>query len=147
MERLLLPANILATLYMVGVIWMVQLVHYPLFRWVGSENYREYQKRHQWLMMWVVGPPMLIEAITAALLLRWPGALPLSEIGLGFVLVLVIWLSTAAIQVPCHERLAQGFDEQVHRRLVSSNWIRTIAWSGRAALIAYWLLSGPEWTV
>lgn len=139
MERLLLIANGLSTLYMLGVIWMVQLVHYPLFQWVGEATYRDYQRRHQWLMMWVVGPPMLIEATSAALLLGWPGTLSMLEIGLGLALVLVIWLSTAAIQVPCHERLAGGFDPAIHRRLVNSNWIRTVAWSGRAVLVLYWL--------
>jgi hypothetical protein len=60
----------------------------------------------------------------------------------GLALVAAIWLSTAAIQVPCHAKLAAGFDAEVHARLVSSNWIRTVAWTARGllalAMIAAW---------
>jgi len=33
----------------------------------------------------------------------------------------VIWLSTAFVQVPCHEVLSRSFDSDVHQRLVSTN--------------------------
>ena len=47
------------------------------------------------------------------------------------------------LQVPCHSRLAQGFDEPTWRRLVATNWIRTVAWSARMPL-ALMLLAGKE---
>jgi hypothetical protein len=125
---------------MVGVIWMVQLVHYPLFAGVGLGNFIEYQKRHQTLMAFVVGPPMLLEA-SSSVALAWyppPGVSPWM-VFTGIGLVILIWISTAAIQVPCHARLVQGFDARVHRRLVRSNWIRTVAWSVRGLLVA-WML-------
>jgi hypothetical protein len=49
-------------------------------------------------------------------------------------LVVVIWFSTFLLQVPCHTRLSQGFDAQIHAQLVSTNWIRTLAWSARAVV-------------
>ena len=58
---------------------------------------------------------------------------------LGLVLVVVIWLSTALFQVPQHRRLESGFDEQAHRRLVNTNWIRIIAWTARSILTLTWL--------
>jgi hypothetical protein len=76
---LILIVNVLSTAYMVGVIWMVQLVHYPLFAGVGLGNFIEYQKRHQTLMAFVVGPPMLLEA-SSSVALAWyppPGVSPL----------------------------------------------------------------------
>ena len=48
---------------------------------------------------------------------------------IGFALVGIIWITTALLQVPMHGRLARGFSQAAHRRRVSSNWIRTIAWS------------------
>lgn len=33
----ILLANVVSTLFMVGLIWMVQIVHYPLFDDVGQE--------------------------------------------------------------------------------------------------------------
>ena len=36
--------------------------------------------------------------------------------------------------MPLHGRLAQGFDAVAHRRLVSTNWVRTAGWSVRGLL-------------
>ncbi len=54
---------------------------------------------------------------------------------LGAGLLVALALSTACVQVPCHQRLERGFDAVVHRRLVSTNWWRTAAWSLRALLV------------
>jgi hypothetical protein len=48
----------------------------------------------------------------------------------------VIWASTALLQIPAHGRLASGFDASAAATLVSSNWIRTVAWSARGAIVA-----------
>ena len=40
----------------------------------------------------------------------------------------------ALVQVPLHRRLQGGFDAAAHRRLVRTNWLRTAAWTLRAAL-------------
>ncbi|MGI9470789.1 MAG: hypothetical protein ACR2NZ_04615, partial [Rubripirellula sp.] len=55
----------------------------------------------------------------------------------GLVLIVLIWLSTAFLQVPCHQQLSNGFDEAAYRRLVSSNWIRTALWTARGAMMGY----------
>ncbi len=52
-------------------------------------------------------------------------------------LLLIIWLSTAFIQIPCHAKLAVDFSTASHVRLVRSNWLRTVAWSLRAGLTLY----------
>jgi hypothetical protein len=59
---------------------------------------------------------------------------------LGCVTLLLIWCSTAFLQVPMHQRLSSGFDAAAHRSLVKTNWVRTILWSARA-LLALWMLS------
>ena len=58
---------------------------------------------------------------------------------LGAALVALIWGVTFLISVPCHAALSAGFDAAAHDRLVSTNWIRTIAWTARAAL-SVWML-------
>ena len=55
----------------------------------------------------------------------------------GIILVVVIWASTFFLQVPQHGKLSLGFDAAAHASLVSSNWIRTIAWSLRGVLTAW----------
>ena len=136
-----LLANLAATWFMTGLIWFVQVVHYPLFAAVGRDGFTAYHAAHSRLTTLVVGPPMLIEAAAAALLLiARPAAVPAAAAWAGAALVAVIWIATAMLQVPQHGALGGGFDADVARRLVAGNWIRTIAWSARAAL-ALWMVA------
>ena len=129
-----------STLFMTGLMWFVQVVHYPLFAAVGAEAAPSYAARHQQRTTRVVAPVMLTEAATALLLaLRLPAGDLGSLAWLGLGLLLLIWLSTAFLQVPLHRRLLSVADAEVVRRLVRGNWIRTIAWTLRS-LIALWLL-------
>lgn len=134
--RITLLSHAVATLYMLGLIWFVQVVHYPLLGAVGSAEFPAFERRHKLLTTWVVAPPMLLEGATA-LLLFWfrPPSVSTWQVAAGVILVAVIWLSTAFVQVPCHESLSNGFDAAVHARLVFTNWIRTIAWSLRGLLV------------
>ena len=125
-----------ATLFMTGVIWFVQIVHYPLMARVGTSGFRDYEVAHARLTGYVVIVPMLVELVCAILLLlRPPATFPRSVVIAGAVLVVLIWMSTFLLQVPQHDKLHHAFDPQAHLRLVSTNWIRTIAWSIRAALV------------
>lgn len=134
--RVLLLINLASTLMMTGLIWFVQIVHYPLFARADRANFSEFAKQHSRLTSLVVGPLMLAEAASAvALLFSARSAMAAALLAL----VVVIWVSTAGIQVPCHTRLEGGFDAAVHRRLVRSNWIRTVAWSLRSALTLFWV--------
>ncbi len=131
----ILLLNAASTLFMVGLIWFVQIVHYPLMDSVGDESTMAYQERHQKKTTLVVGPPMLIEAFTSVLLIWF---LPLHNTAfllLGVALLFIIWVSTALLQIPCHSQLSRGFDVKVHKKLVYSNWIRTVCWSLRGILV------------
>jgi hypothetical protein len=133
-----LLAHLAATLYMVGVVWFVQVVHYPLFSRVGPEKFSLYSEAHSRLTTYVVGPPMLAEAATALLLVfRRPEGVPLAAALTGLALVVVVWLSTALLQVPRHTTLGSGFDRRAWSGLVLSNWVRTVAWSARGGLVLW----------
>ncbi|HEX2205610.1 MAG TPA: hypothetical protein VHG91_20025 [Longimicrobium sp.] len=54
----------------------------------------------------------------------------------------MVWLSTALLQVPMHGRLERGFDAAAHRRLVATNWVRTVAWTARGVLLL-WSMPAP----
>ena len=45
-----------ATLYMTGLIWFVQVVHYPLMGLTGKAEFSAYEQRHTLLTTWVVAP-------------------------------------------------------------------------------------------
>ena len=130
-----------STLYMVGLIWFVQLVHYPLHGSVGPEHFVIYQQRHMQWTSFAVGPAMLIEAGTALTLFFAPSPLfPSWAPALGLGLLVLIWASTAFLQVPFHNQLLSHFDADAHQSLVWSNWIRTLVWSVRGTFIL-WLTS------
>jgi len=142
MSVLLLHAA--STLTMLGVILVVQVVHYPLSRYVAEASYATYQAEHMRRITWIVAPLMTIEVATAGWL-AWtpPSGVPVWQTWTGLALVGLIWGTTALVQAPLHARLTDGFDVAAHRRLVWSNWSRTVAWSLRAALVL-WMLALAE---
>jgi len=140
--RLVLLAHVAATLMMVGLIWFVQVVHYPLFGAVGEDGFVKYAFEHSRRTTFVVALPMLLELATAGVLvLRQPMGVSSVQAWMGLALVAIIWLSTYALQVPQHTILGKGFDQGAHQLLVVSNWIRTIGWSMRGLLVV-WMMFG-----
>lgn len=126
----------LVTCMLAGLIWFVQVAHYPLLGAVGERAFARYQTRNLVRTTWVVAPLMLAELASAAGLLyltrRDAGAERLAWIGMS--LLASIWISTAAVQVPLHARLERAFDARAVARLTASNWVRTLAWSARAVV-------------
>ena len=119
----------ISTLALVGLIWTIQIVHYPLMAMVPPATYPAYQGAHQRRITFLVSPLMVLEGLSAILILFEQSGSPVYRGGL--VALLLIWLSTALIQVPCHRLLIDGFDPGLHRRLVRTNWIRTSLWTVR----------------
>lgn len=136
--KLTLLLHVAATMAMVGLIWFVQIVHYPLFASVGREEFRRYEMDHQRLTTWVVAPLMLTEVTTAVLLFWWrPAEFGTMPVWLGLVLLVAIWLMTYTVQVPQHASLVLSYDPVVQRRLVLGNWYRTAAWTARGVLVLW----------
>jgi hypothetical protein len=103
---------------------------------VPTAEFAAYEHEHQNRTTFVVAPTMLIEAVAAAVppVVAPPGMGRIVS-AVGIALLAVIWLSTFLVQVPLHTRLAGGFDAGIHRKLVWSNWLRTLAWTGRGVLV------------
>lgn len=136
--KFVLLAHLAATLFMTGVIWFVQIVHYPLFNRVHGDNFGTYAALHGRLTTRVVAVPMIVELLTGALLLwRQPVGVELLPTSFGFALIIVVWLSTFLLQVPQHAALGTGFDDAAHRTLVFTNWLRTAAWALRSLLVLW----------
>lgn len=124
------------TCFLAGLIWFVQVVHYPLMRVVGTGHFREYERLHQQRTTVVVAPAMLLElAMSVAVLViahRSGTVVILSWISM--MLLILIWASTFALQVPLHKELARGFNDTAWRGLVLTNLIRTMAWTARGVI-------------
>lgn len=122
---------------MTGLIWMVQVVHYPLMGAVGEEVFVHYESRHTSLISLVVLPIMLLEIGTGGLLIIADSELERSWLIVALLLLVLVWLSTFLIQVPLHSTLTQNFDPIAHKNLVQTNWIRTILWTIRSFILLY----------
>ena len=132
----LLLMSLASTLVMTGVIWFVQVVHYPLFAGVGEERFVAYAAVHSRTTSWVVAPPMVLELTSAILLLaKPPDGVSSTALQVALGLTVVTWLATFLLSVPMHTRLATAFDRDAWRRLVATNWVRTAAWTARSALL------------
>ena len=128
--------NVASTLYMVGLIWFVQVVHYPLHAKVGTDQFLHYQQMHMNWTGYVVGPPMLIEAGTTLYLILNPlQQVPSWYFWFGGVLLFLVWASTGLLQVPIHNSLMVDGSSARINMLVNTNWIRTVCWSLRGILV------------
>ena len=128
-------AQVVGSVGMFGVIWVMQVVHYPLMRFVSGEQFARFESEHQTRISWVVGPLMLIEGVCVlAFLFAPPAGLAwwLPWVGAGVEAVAIG--TTAFVSAPVHERLNANFDQATLDRLIATNWIRTIAWTARAAV-------------
>jgi hypothetical protein len=123
----------LATSLMAGLVWFVQIVHYPLFASVPEHGFAAYESRHQSRTTLIVAPLMLTEAALAGvLLLVKPQGVSVTLVVVNAALLAAVWGLTFFGAVPRHARLSSGFDAKKHAALVAINWPRTIAWTAKA---------------
>lgn len=140
MSETVLLLNIISTWFLTGLIWVTQMTQYPSFQHFRDEGFGRVHDGYRVRMAVVATAPMILEAVTGVfLLLNAPAEVSAGEAWLGLGFILLIWLSTLVIQVPLHERLSSGPDPDAVRRLAATNWIRTAAWTVRAALTTVWL--------
>ncbi len=138
LPTLALLGQLATTLPLVGLIWLVQVVAYPLFARVGSAEFPAYHAAHSRLITFVVAPLMLGELAFATLWIFEPlSTLPTPVVWVGVTLAVSTWGATMFISVPQHSKLARGFDARAHHLLVVTNWIRTLLWTARGAILIW----------
>lgn len=136
MITLLFFINLITTAIMVGLIWIIQLVHYPFFHRVERKTFNLHMDEHRKKISYIVIPVMLPELASAIGLALLESRFQTEFIS-GFILLLLIWISTAVLQVPSHSKLANGYSEPEVSKLVRLNWVRTTLWSIRLLLLMY----------
>jgi hypothetical protein len=116
--------------FMTGLIWFVQIVHYPLFANVGAEQSKNYAQLHCNFTGAVVVVPMILQGLLSLGLAFF--AIPENAflLWINFALITFIWILTALYSVPSHRSLcSNGFTMSVHQTLLRANWARTILWT------------------
>ena len=141
MSEIILLANFVAATVMTGVIWFVQWVHYPLLASVPVDRAVEVAEQHQRTTGQVLAIPMAVEGFTTlGLLISRPEGVQVIWPWIGAVLLAVALGSTVVLSVPLHAKMVANPTAEVGRRLVVTNWPRTIAWSARAVVCTVMLM-------
>jgi hypothetical protein len=141
MVDVVLVLDVAASWAMVGLIWFVQIVHYPLLSVVPVESAGTVAMEHQRRTAWVVMLPMATQGFTSLALLRWvPTGVDTWLPWGNAVCVGIALASTVLLSVPRHSRMATNPTSTIGRELVVTNWPRTIAWSASGVLLAAMLL-------
>ena len=131
--------HLFATFFMTGLIWFVQLVHYPLFSFVPDSHRPLYSKKHGLKTSFIVLPMMTLEIVTGMMLyFKSPDTYVWA---FGALLLLAIWALTLKQFAPLHQKLSDSGDSRHVLHLVRYNWLRTVFWSARSILVFSWLLS------
>ena len=130
----MLIIHLIATSVMVGVIWVIQLVHYPSFHFIELKQYTTFQRFHMSRISYVVIPAMLTELFTLILIVISMDQIDTLVLA-SAILLIFIWLMTAVFFSGVHQKLTLGYDQTVVDKLVKLNWGRTLLWTLRLLLI------------
>lgn len=132
---LILFAQILLNWTLFGITAFVQVVHYPLFKKI-KEGFVQYERENIQRNAYLVGPLMLLEAVTALFVVGMAPIGMQARLAIVNVILLVfIWLSTFLLNVYQHQRLSIRFSSKVLHELISSNWIRAILWLTKGIIL------------
>jgi len=124
---------------MTGLIWFVQVVHYPGYLRISRPSFQRYHRQHIQQTGFVVIPPMLAE-LSTSIWLVWSFEQFRMLNTAGLCLVAAIWASTFFLQARYHQLLQREYTKSVVLKLINTNWIRSLLWSLKTILGIYILL-------
>ena len=109
------------------LVWMVQLVVYPSFKFYEIDNLLKWHSKYTLAISFIVIPLMFGQLITASLQLF--GERNPFTIG-SMILIALVWASTFSQFVPMHSTITSGSPtKEILEQLVLKNWIRTCLWT------------------
>ena len=133
-NNFVLLGHLIFTSIMTGVIWVIQIVHYPSFHFIEKELYTAFQKFHMNKISIIVIPIMLAELITGIMLFL-DKSFKSPFLIISIIILVLIWLITGVFFTKAHNELIAGYQELVVNQLVAMNWIRTLLWTLRLLLL------------
>jgi hypothetical protein len=112
-----------------AVLWTVQLVIYPAFRWIDPSRFTRWHRGYTPAITVIVAPLILgqLAVVLAGVVAGPPPHSPWLLVEL--VACAVAWVVTFAVSVPIHRQLQDRHLPDQIDRLIRTNWIRTAAWT------------------
>lgn len=127
--------QIFTSIALVTLIWIIQVVHYPMFKYMSEEQFPIAMKQHQNRISLIVIPLMIAELICTAAICFLKQDL---SSYLLFLIISLIWISTFLVQVPIHNSLSDHFKIEKINELVKTNWMRTGLWTLKVFLVLFY---------
>jgi hypothetical protein len=123
-----------------GAGYIESFVNYPSWHLIAGEAFLNYHKFiGPRVIAFLVAPAVLGTVFTILLLWFRPAVIPLWSVWVAIILQLVVWISTATIQIPIQFQLgAHGPSPALLERLIETNWwLRRVPYSICAALFLW----------
>jgi hypothetical protein len=127
-EHTILLIALIIQIYNLGTIWFCQLAVYPLFAQVGPAEYATYHRYYTTHILFQVIIPGFLSFVLPIAVLIWlpdavPGWMAVANVAMGIVGFLV----TVGLEIPRHNKLDHGKNDQLIRELITYNWPRTLS--------------------
>ena len=129
-DNIVINIHFASTAVMVGVIWVIQLLHYPTFHYIEKNNYSQFQKFHMNRISYIVIPAMVIEMLSGIMLV-----IINDDFIISFSFLVCIWIITFVFFTNIHQRLLSKYENTAVEKLVNLNWIRTAFWTVRLVIL------------
>jgi len=138
-SELLLYVLLILCSILTGLIWVIQIVHYPSFHFISEKTFTQFADFHAKKISFIVIPLMGLELIVS-FLLSW--SLPTQSMAWNFSLInlflnILIWVSTFIFSVPCHQKLRNQKQTKIINKLILTNWYRTFLWTCRLFTLTF----------
>jgi len=117
------------------LIWLIQIMHYPSFRYIDSTQFSEFHLHHNRTITIVVLPLMLCELLNVLWITNKSGFSPIFLLLSG--IVVAVWLTTFLVSVPLHNQMAHFKNAEAIEKLISTNWIRTLLWTAKVVIVTF----------
>jgi len=123
-----------------GAAFIESFVNYPSWQFIGADEFPIY---HQFIttrvVLFLVVPALLGTLFSIALFWLRPAAIPAWAVWIAVMMQIIVWVSTATIQLPIQFELTEsGFSEAPMERLIISNfWLRRIPYTISAILFLW----------
>ena len=126
--------HLIATSMMVAIIWIVQILHYPTFLFINKKQYTDFQQFHMNKISYIIVPIMAVELFSGLGILF---IIQIQQISfyVSFALLILIWMITGLLFTKYHSDLSKKYNEETILQLIRFNWIRTLFWTMRFALL------------
>ena len=129
MQLILYGIYLFLAVFNAGNMMTLQIQHYGIYPTVGRENFKDYMKaNNKSALIPSIIPALLLIMTNIGLVFVRPEFMPKSIAALTLILNIIVFVSTATWQRKLQGELAvSGYDEIKIFLLISTNWIRTLA--------------------